>query len=161
MTHLGSRVVVEKNEIWQWAPRTMSSACGRLFERGRLKLALGSSTRPSWSPRRARSPATLSITAALRIEIVREGVRRGGQLTFCDNGPGIADIKAAMTDGFTTTGRFGLELSGVKRLSNEFSIESAPGKGTTVHPMQSQVKGTGLGLARHIRSALGDPVLFP
>ena len=32
----------------------------------------------------------------------------------------------------------------VKCLSNEFSIESAPGKGTTVHPMQSQVKGTGL-----------------
>ena len=54
------------------------------------------------------------------------------------------DIKAAMTDGFTTTGRLGLGLSGIKRLSNEFSIESAPGKGTTVHPMQSQVKGTGL-----------------
>ena len=68
----------------------------------------------------------------LRIEIVREGARRGVQLTFSDNGPGIADLKTAMTDGYTTGGGLGLGLSGAKRLSNEFSIESAPGKGTTV-----------------------------
>jgi serine/threonine-protein kinase RsbT len=68
----------------------------------------------------------------LRIEIVREGTRRGVQLTFSDNGPGIADIATAMTDGYTTGGGLGLGLSGSKRLSNEFSIESAPGKGTTV-----------------------------
>jgi serine/threonine-protein kinase RsbT len=65
----------------------------------------------------------------LVIEIVR-GARRGVQLTFSDNGPGITDLKAAMTDGYTTGG--GLGLSGAKRLSNEFSIESTPGKGTTV-----------------------------
>jgi serine/threonine-protein kinase RsbT len=68
----------------------------------------------------------------LRIEIVREGTRRGVQLTFSDNGPGIADISAAITDGYTTGGGLGLGLSGAKRLSNEFSIESSPGKGTTV-----------------------------
>ena len=68
----------------------------------------------------------------LLIEIVREGARRGVQLTFSDNGPGIADLKTAMTDGYTTGGGLGLGLSGAKRLSNEFSIESAPGKGTTV-----------------------------
>ena len=68
----------------------------------------------------------------LCIEIVREGTRRGVQLTFSDNGPGIADIATAMTDGYTTGGGLGLGLSGSKRLSNEFSIESAPGKGTTV-----------------------------
>ena len=66
------------------------------------------------------------------MEIVREGARRGVQLTFCDYGPGIADLKAAMTDGYTTGGGLGLGLSGAKRLSNEFSIESTPGKGTTV-----------------------------
>jgi serine/threonine-protein kinase RsbT len=63
---------------------------------------------------------------------VREGTRRGVQLTFSDNGPGIADLKAAITDGYTTGGGLGLGLSGAKRLSNEFSIESTPGKGTTV-----------------------------
>jgi serine/threonine-protein kinase RsbT len=66
------------------------------------------------------------------IEIVREGTRRGVQLTFSDDGPGIADIATAMTDGYTTGGGLGLGLSGAKRLSNEFSIESTPGKGTTV-----------------------------
>ena len=68
----------------------------------------------------------------LRIEIVREGSRRGVQLTFSDNGPGIADIKQAMTDGYTSGGGLGLGLGGAKRLSNEFSIDSAPDKGTTV-----------------------------
>ena len=66
------------------------------------------------------------------IEILREGTRRGVQLTFSDNGPGITDLKMAMTDGYTTGGGLGLGLSGAKRLSNEFSIESTPGKGTTV-----------------------------
>ena len=44
----------------------------------------------------------------------------------------LTDLKAAMTDGYTTGGGLGLGLSGAKRLSNEFSIESKPGKGTTV-----------------------------
>ncbi len=68
----------------------------------------------------------------MRVELLREGSRRGVQLIFADNGPGIADIKTAMTDGYTTGGGLGLGLSGAKRLSNEFSIQSTPGKGTTV-----------------------------
>ncbi len=68
----------------------------------------------------------------LLIEILRDGTHRGVRLTFSDKGPGIADMKAAMTDGYTTGGGLGLGLSGAKRLSNEFSIESTPGEGTTV-----------------------------
>ena len=37
-----------------------------------------------------------------------------------------------MTDGYTTGGGLGLGLGGAKRLSNEFAIDSAPGRGTTV-----------------------------
>jgi serine/threonine-protein kinase RsbT len=80
----------------------------------------------------ARNTVDYGGGGTLLIQIVREGMRRGVQLTFCDNGPGIADIKLAMTDGYTTAGGLGLGLSGAKRLSNEFSIESSPGKGTTV-----------------------------
>ena len=80
----------------------------------------------------ARNTVDYGGGGTLRIEIVREGARRGVQLTFRDNGPGIADIATAMTDGYTTGSGLGLGLSGAKRLSNEFSIESAPGKGTTV-----------------------------
>ena len=66
------------------------------------------------------------------LQAVNEGVRRGVQVTFTDQGPGIADVELAMTDGYTTRGGLGLGLSGSKRLVNEFAIESKPGKGTTV-----------------------------
>lgn len=66
------------------------------------------------------------------LQAVNEGTRRGVQVTFTDQGPGIADVELAMTDGYTTRGGLGLGLSGSKRLVNEFTIESKPGKGTTV-----------------------------
>jgi serine/threonine-protein kinase RsbT len=66
------------------------------------------------------------------IEVVSEGTRQGLRLTFADTGPGIADISLAMKEGYTTAGGLGLGLPGAKRLSNEFSISSAPGEGTRV-----------------------------
>ena len=68
----------------------------------------------------------------LRIDEVQQGTRRGLRLVFEDNGPGIPDVALAMKDGFTTGSGLGLGLSGAKRLSNEFSIESRPGEGTRV-----------------------------
>jgi serine/threonine-protein kinase RsbT len=58
--------------------------------------------------------------------------RRGVRLRFVDEGPGIKDIDSALRDGFTTGGGLGLGLGGAKRLSSEFSVESAPGMGTKV-----------------------------
>ena len=66
------------------------------------------------------------------IESVSDGIRRGIRLTFEDHGPGIADVEQAMKDGFSTAGGLGLGLSGAKRLSDEFTIDSAPGRGTRV-----------------------------
>lgn len=66
------------------------------------------------------------------IEAFADGNRRGLRLTFEDQGPGIADIVTAMKDGYSTAGGLGLGLSGAKRLSNEFEIATAPGKGTRV-----------------------------
>jgi len=66
------------------------------------------------------------------IEVVVNGTRRGLRLSFRDQGPGIADINQALQDGFTTGKGMGLGLSGSRRLSDEFSIESTPGVGTTV-----------------------------
>lgn len=68
----------------------------------------------------------------VRIESVRNPPRRGVRLVFEDEGPGIADVELAMRDGYTTGGGLGLGLGGAKRLSNEFSIESAPGRGTRI-----------------------------
>jgi serine/threonine-protein kinase RsbT len=66
------------------------------------------------------------------IETLFENNRRGVRLTFEDEGPGIADLGQAMRDGFSTGGGLGLGLSGAKRLSNEFSVTSTPGRGTRV-----------------------------
>jgi len=66
------------------------------------------------------------------LETVENGVRRGIRLTFEDQGPGIPDVAAALRDGFTTGTGMGLGLPGARRLMNEFSIESTPGRGTRV-----------------------------
>jgi serine/threonine-protein kinase RsbT len=67
-----------------------------------------------------------------RIEVLRNGQRRGVRLTFTDQGPGIADLTLALKDGYTTGSGLGLGLSGAKRLCNEFDVRSAPGRGTVV-----------------------------
>ena len=65
-------------------------------------------------------------------ELLNETGKRGVRLTFEDQGPGIPNIELALTDGWTSGGGLGLGLSGARRLSNEFSIESTPGKGTRI-----------------------------
>jgi serine/threonine-protein kinase RsbT len=66
------------------------------------------------------------------IEQVQNSVKNGLKLVFEDHGPGIADIDAALRDGYTTAGGMGLGLGGSKRLVNDFHIESEPGKGTRI-----------------------------
>lgn len=68
----------------------------------------------------------------LRAEQIADGPRRGVQATFSDSGPGIVDIDAAMTDGYSTAGSLGLGLPGSRRLVDELTITSEAGRGTTV-----------------------------
>ena len=49
-----------------------------------------------------------------------------------DDGPGIPQPQRALEDGFSTSGRLGLGLPGVKRLMDEFRLETAPGRGTRI-----------------------------
>jgi serine/threonine-protein kinase RsbT len=63
---------------------------------------------------------------------VQQGILRGVRLVVSDQGPGIADIGQALTDGHTTGHGLGLGLGGARRLVDDFTIESAPGQGTTV-----------------------------
>jgi serine/threonine-protein kinase RsbT len=66
------------------------------------------------------------------IEEVRDGLKSGVRLIFQDEGPGIADIDRAMTDGYTSGGGMGLGLGGTRRLVDQFEISSTPGSGTRV-----------------------------
>ena len=69
---------------------------------------------------------------SMHIEVVNNGTRRGLKLIFEDTGPGIPNVELAMKDGYTTGNGLGLGLSGARRLSNEFHIDSELGKGTRV-----------------------------
>ena len=70
---------------------------------------------------------------AARIEVVKSPNGRAGvKLYFTDEGPGIADIDLALTDGWTTGNGLGLGLSGARRLVDEFELDSKPGAGTRV-----------------------------
>jgi serine/threonine-protein kinase RsbT len=64
--------------------------------------------------------------------VLREGDRAGVRLAFQDHGAGIADLKLAMTDGWTSGEGLGLGLSGARRLVHEFTIDSTIGTGTRV-----------------------------
>jgi serine/threonine-protein kinase RsbT len=68
----------------------------------------------------------------LNIEVITNGNRSGVKLIFEDEGPGIADIELALKDGYTSGQGLGMGLGGARRLSNEFEIQSQPGKGTRV-----------------------------
>ncbi len=80
-------------------------------------------------------------------EIARNAVMHGGGGTLkvyvdnakpriavvcTDRGPGIADVRRAMEDGYSTAGSMGRGLGGAQRLVESFELESAPGQGTTV-----------------------------
>jgi serine/threonine-protein kinase RsbT len=64
-------------------------------------------------------------------EVLQDG-REALQLVFEDQGPGIENVERAMADGFSTANSMGLGLGGARRLVNEFSLESHPGRGTKV-----------------------------
>lgn len=67
--------------------------------------------------------------------IIDKGEHQGRQaliVTCIDQGPGIANIEEAMSDGFTSSNGMGLGLPGAKRLVDAFSIESKVNEGTTI-----------------------------
>ncbi|MBB6420233.1 anti-sigma regulatory factor (Ser/Thr protein kinase) [Streptomyces sp. AK010] len=59
----------------------------------------------------------------------REG-SRAVQIAAIDHGPGIADVPAALRDGFSTSRSLGAGLGTCQRLSDGFALHSAPGRGT-------------------------------
>lgn len=66
------------------------------------------------------------------IEVIQNGHRPGLRLVFEDSGPGIPDIRQALTDGYTTGTGLGLGLGGSRRLVHEFEIDSRVGQGTRI-----------------------------
>ena len=68
-----------------------------------------------------------------RVELVTSALGRNGiKIGFTDEGPGIADIDLALTDGWSSGDGLGLGLSGARRLVDEFELTSKPDGGTSV-----------------------------
>jgi serine/threonine-protein kinase RsbT len=64
------------------------------------------------------------------LETPERGV--GIEIVVSDEGPGISDIPLAMRDGYTSGPGLGMGLPGTRRLMDDFDIDSAPGRGTTI-----------------------------
>lgn len=66
------------------------------------------------------------------IDKLNDAGKAGLRIHAADNGPGISDIRQVMEDGFSTSGGLGAGLPGVKRLVDDFHIESETGSGTQI-----------------------------
>ncbi len=62
----------------------------------------------------------------------RSDGRWGLMVVASDEGPGIADLEQALTDGYSTAGSLGVGLPGARRLMDSLQIDSQLGRGTTV-----------------------------
>jgi serine/threonine-protein kinase RsbT len=68
----------------------------------------------------------------MQVEIFARDRHQGVRAVFADHGPGISDVARAMQDGYSSSGNLGRGLPGARRLVDDFSIDSAVGKGTRV-----------------------------
>jgi serine/threonine-protein kinase RsbT len=66
------------------------------------------------------------------IDQIAKGYQVGIEIVARDKGPGIADIEQAVTDNYSSSGTLGLGLPGVKRMMDEFEVQSTEGQGATV-----------------------------
>ncbi|MET0494899.1 MAG: ATP-binding protein [Actinoplanes sp.] len=80
----------------------------------------------------ARNTLVYGGGGTVEVSRLENGRRQGIRIVFADQGPGIADLQLALTDGYTTGGGLGLGLSGARRLVDEFDIDTAVGQGTTI-----------------------------
>src|SRR5918912_1641782 len=81
----------------------------------------------------ARNIVTYAKQGEIRLRVIGAGsTRQGLQVVAHDDGPGIEDVEQALRDGFSTSGGLGLGLPGVRRVMDDFHIDSALTRGTTV-----------------------------
>lgn len=61
---------------------------------------------------------------AMKFHLLESGDRTGIQIESEDNGPGIADVELAVTDGYSTAGSLGTGLGTVNRLMDDLDFSS-------------------------------------
>lgn len=74
-------------------------------------------------------------TGKIYFEIIDQINRTGLKISAVDSGLGIPDISQVMQDGYTTSGGLGAGLPGVKRLMDQFDIQSSE-EGTKIEAIK-------------------------
>ena len=69
---------------------------------------------------------------SIETSFFKEAAKLGIKIKASDKGPGIADVDLALKDNYSTSGTLGLGLPGIKRLVDEFEINSVVNEGTTI-----------------------------
>ena len=80
----------------------------------------------------ARNIVLYAQEGEITLEKLNSESHRGLCIISRDRGPGIPDVQRALVGGYSTSGGLGLGLCGVRRMVDEFNIDTGPGKGTTV-----------------------------
>jgi serine/threonine-protein kinase RsbT len=80
----------------------------------------------------ARNIVLYAKRGEILLSTVNDDGHAGLTIIARDDGDGIVDVSRAMQDGYSTSGRLGVGLPGVKRLMDAFEIVSEVGRGTTV-----------------------------
>ena len=68
----------------------------------------------------------------IRVGLIERNGRKGIMIVAEDQGPGIRNVDLALQDCYSTSGSLGLGLPGVRRLVDEFEIQTEVGKGTSI-----------------------------
>ena len=80
----------------------------------------------------ARNIFVYALRGEIIIKIIEKNNKKGLEIIAQDEGSGIKDIGQAMKDNFSTSGSLGLGLPGVKRIMDEFIIDTKVGVGTKI-----------------------------
>jgi serine/threonine-protein kinase RsbT len=79
----------------------------------------------------ARNVVLYAKSGEIFLEKTKAAKMNGIRIVCRDGGPGIADLHRALVGGYSTSGGLGMGLSGVRRLADEFDLNTGSG-GTTV-----------------------------
>lgn len=64
--------------------------------------------------------------------VLTDGDNQGLEMLALDKGPGMKDVTKCLSDGYSTAGSPGTGLGSVQRLSTQFDVFSAPGRGAAL-----------------------------
>ena len=80
----------------------------------------------------ARNILLYAARGEIQLSIVESATQVGIGVIARDAGPGIANLLEVLRDGYSTSGRLGLGLPGVRRLADRFDVRTSSERGTVV-----------------------------